>query len=134
MARAKNTQTDQTEARQASAEEAPRRTGSHGEGKRPVFEARLGRVRAAVWANPAPDGGVRFSTSLSRSFKDPQTGEWRSAGGFWRDDLPLVALVCEEAFVWLLRHGNGQGGNSAQGAGERGVSQEEPIRDEDIPF
>jgi hypothetical protein len=70
---------------------------------RPVHEVRLGRVRAAVWANET-ETGVRYNVTLCRLYKDDKSGEWRDSQSFGRDDLPLVAKVCDLAMLWIYEH------------------------------
>jgi hypothetical protein len=65
---------------------------------RPVYEARMGRIRASVWANTT-EQGVRFSVSVSRSYKDG-SGNWQTATSFGRDDLPVLAEVVKRAWHW----------------------------------
>jgi hypothetical protein len=77
---------------------------------RPVHEIRLGRVRAAIWAN-STDTGVRHNVTISRLYKDEKSGEWRDSASFGRDDMPLVAKVCDLAHTWIYENG-GNGGDS----------------------
>jgi hypothetical protein len=72
--------------------------------QRPVYEVRLGRIKAAIWANNT-EKGVRYSTTLTRIYKDQEDGEWRTSTSFGRDDLLLVAQVCELAIVWICHQG-----------------------------
>lgn len=72
------------------------------ERQRPAHEVRLGRVKGAIWAN-ATDQGVRYGVSLTRLYKDDQSGEWRNSTSFGRDDLLLVAQVCQMALVWIYQ-------------------------------
>jgi hypothetical protein len=80
--------------------------------QRPVHEVRLGRIKAAIWANNT-EQGVRYSTTLTRLYRDGQDGEWRTSTSFGRDDLLLVAQVCELAIVWICHQGQ-QGQESAE--------------------
>ena len=66
---------------------------------KPVHEVRLGRVKAAVWAN-STDNGVRHNVTLSRIYKDGE--EWKDTTSFGRDDLPLVAKVADKAHDWIF--------------------------------
>jgi hypothetical protein len=77
---------------------------------RPVHEIRLGRIRAAIWANTT-DNGVRHNVTISRLYKDDKTGQWHDSASFGRDDLPLVMKVSDIAHTWIYEHGsNGNGG------------------------
>jgi len=78
------------------------RQGQQQERQRPAHEIRLGRIKAAIWAN-STDLGVRYSVSLTRLYKDQGSGEWRTSSSFGRDDLLLVAQVCQMALVWVYQ-------------------------------
>jgi hypothetical protein len=78
---------------------------------RPVHEVRLGRIRAAIWAN-STETGVRHNVTLSRLYKDDKSGEWRDSTSFGRDDMPLVMKVCDLCHTWIYEHGNGNGGDA----------------------
>lgn len=67
---------------------------------RPVHEVRLGRIRAAVWAN-STEVGIRYNVTVSRLYKDEKSGEWRDSQSYGRDDLPLVGKVCDLAHTWI---------------------------------
>jgi hypothetical protein len=69
--------------------------------RQPVHEIRLGRIKAAIWANPT-DGGVRYATTLTRLYKDDESGEWRSTHSFGREDLLTVAEVARQAALWVF--------------------------------
>lgn len=86
----------------AQGREAPKQ-----ERQRPVHEVRLGRIKGAVWAN-STDQGVRYGVTLTRLYKDQQSGEWRTSTSFGRDDLLLVAKVCEMATVWVYQQNQSQ--------------------------
>ena len=66
---------------------------------RPVHEVRLGRVKAAIWANET-DTGLRHNVTVSRIYKDGD--EWKDSTSFGRDDLPLVAKVVDKAHDWIF--------------------------------
>jgi hypothetical protein len=70
--------------------------------KPPVHEVTLGRVRAAVWEN-LHERGTSYSVTLSRLYKDKESGEWRDSDSFGRDDLPLVAKVSDLAHTWIFQ-------------------------------
>ncbi len=99
----------------AQGREAPKQ-----ERQRPAHEVRLGRIKGAVWANTT-DQGVRYGVTLTRLYKDQESGEWRTSTSFGRDDLLLVAKVCEMALLWIYQQTQSQGQNSNQDG-------------EDIPF
>lgn len=71
--------------------------------QRPAHEVRLGRVKAAVWANDT-EHGVRYSVTVCRVYKDGQ-GKWQTAESFGRDDLLLLAKVLDRAHSWICEEG-----------------------------
>lgn len=86
---------------------AQARDTSREERQRPVHEVRLGRIKGAIWANNT-EQGVRYGVTLTRLYKDQQSGEWRNSTSFGRDDLLLVAKVCEMALVWIYQQSQNQ--------------------------
>jgi hypothetical protein len=68
---------------------------------RPVHEVRLGRIKAAIWANEV-EGRVRHNVTIMRIYKDGN--EWKTSESFGRDDLPLVAKVADMAHSWIFEH------------------------------
>ena len=85
---------------------------------RPVHEIRMGRIRAAIWQNRV-ENGIRHNVTVSRLYKDGD--DWKDSGSFGRDDLPLVAKVCDQAHNWIFAqssekpNGNGHSGNDSAG-------------------
>lgn len=67
-------------------------------GNKPVHEVRLGRIKAAVWANSG-ESGVWFSVVISRLYKEGDA--WKRSESFSREDLPLVAKVADLAHIWI---------------------------------
>src|SRR5207247_8460885 len=69
--------------------------------QRPAFEARYGRLKATVWRQES-DQGPWFSTVLTRSYKDSQ-GNWKSSTSYGRDDLLIVAKLCDQVHTWIYQ-------------------------------
>ena len=65
---------------------------------KPVHEARLGRIKAAVWANTG-ESGVWYSVVISRLYKEGDA--WKRSESFGRDDLPLVMKVADQVHTWI---------------------------------
>jgi hypothetical protein len=65
----------------------------------PVHEVRVGRIRAAIWANPS-EKGVWHNVTLSRRYKDGE--DWKDSQSFGRDDLLLLAKVIDKAHSWMI--------------------------------
>jgi hypothetical protein len=77
-------------------------------GNKPVHEVRLGRIKAAIWENETQTG-VRHNVTLQRIYRDGE--QWKTSDSFGREDLPLVAKVCDQAHTWIFQHpqhANGQ--------------------------
>lgn len=68
------------------------------EKQKPVHEARLGAIKAAIWKNDT-DNGARYNTTFSRIYKDGD--EWASTDSFGRDDLLTLAKVADLAHTWI---------------------------------
>jgi len=75
---------------------------------RPVHEVRLGKIKAAVWANTT-EKGIRHNVTIARLYKDGD--EWKDSTSFGREDLPLVAKVADMAHTWVYENGS-QGSGS----------------------
>ena len=71
------------------------------EKQKPVKEVRLGRIRAAVWANQSRDYSIWFSVTVSRLYRDGE--QWKDTQSFRRDDLPVVAKVLDMAYAWIWK-------------------------------
>ena len=68
--------------------------------KKPAEVIRLGRIRAAIWANQTEGQDVWFNVTVSRLYKDQD--RWKDTSTFRRDDLPIVCRVLELAYakIW----------------------------------
>ena len=69
------------------------------EKQKPAHEIRLGRIRAAIWANSSDRGEVWFNITVSRLYKDGE--RWQQTTSYRRDDLPLVSRVVNVAHIWI---------------------------------
>lgn len=89
---------------------------SNKEAVRPVQEIRMGRIRAAVWANET-ENGTRYNVTVSRLYKDDD--KWKDSTSFGRDDLLLVAKVADACHSWILAETGSAmaSGNEADGDG-----------------
>ena len=74
---------------------------------KPVHEIRLGRIKAAIWANET-DSGTRHNVTITRLYKDGD--EWKTSTSFGREELPLVAKVADMAHSWIYQLGQDSGG------------------------
>lgn len=80
-----------------SAKPSPKTTNA------PVHTARLGRIQAAVWANPNGEGRTFYNVTITRGYKEEGSDEWKDSDSFGRDDLPLVAKVADMAHTWIFQ-------------------------------
>ena len=65
---------------------------------RPVYTERRGRLDLAIWGNETPNG-VRFSTEISRSWKDGE--EYQTTTRFDEMDLLYAAKLAQVADDWI---------------------------------
>jgi hypothetical protein len=87
--------------KEASAAPPHPQGGSPGkEHNRPVANFRLGRIRVSIWKNQSATQGPWYSFTLSRTYKDPKTGQYKSASSFGVDDLLAIGEVCRQARWW----------------------------------
>lgn len=63
---------------------------------KPVYEIRLGSIKAAIWSN-----GDRHNVTVTRLYKDGE--EWKRSESFGRDDLPVVSKVVDLAHTWIFQ-------------------------------
>jgi len=77
---------------------------------RPVHEIRMGRIRAAIWANQS-EHGLHHNVTLTRLYKDGD--EWKDSASFGRDDLPLLAKVSDLAHTWIFQSASDANGNGS---------------------
>jgi hypothetical protein len=73
---------------------------------KPVVEFRIGRVKAAVFANET-QAGTKHRTVLRKLFKRNESSQWESTDSFDRDELPLVAEVSKRAYLWIFEQAHG---------------------------
>ena len=66
--------------------------------QKPVHEIRMGRIKAAIWANET-DNGTRHNVTITRLYKDGD--EWKTSTSFGREELPLVAKIADMAHTWI---------------------------------
>jgi hypothetical protein len=71
------------------------------EKKKPVHEIRLGKVRAAIWENEIEGGGIRYSVTFSKLYKEGE--QWRDSSSFGRQELLLLAKVADTVHTLLYR-------------------------------
>lgn len=75
---------------------------------KPVHEIRLARIKAAIWENDTQNGAMH-NVTLSRLYKDGE--DWKDSTSFGRDDLLLLAKVCDQAHTWIHEATDGKTGD-----------------------
>ncbi len=66
----------------------------------PIFTARVGSVKAAVWENKSEEGKISRAVSLTRSYKD-ENERWQETNSYFPDDLPKVRLAVQKAYEFI---------------------------------
>ena len=79
-------------------------------GNRPAAEFRQGGLKLAVWPNKGENGTI-YNTTISNSYKDEASGEWKTTSSFSPTDLLVVGELGSQAFAKiaeLKQHGRGR--------------------------
>lgn len=63
---------------------------------KPVRNLRLGRLKAAIWANPNGDGRTFYNVTFSRTYRD-EAGSYHDTDSFGRDDLLPLGKLADQA-------------------------------------
>ena len=66
---------------------------------KPAWEIRRGLIKVRIWQRKSQKG-VRFSLTVVRLFRNGD--QWKESTRLGRDDIPLVRLVLDEAYTWML--------------------------------
>lgn len=66
----------------------------------PVKTFRLGRIKAAVWAQET-DSRTFYNVTFARTYVDEQK-QFHDSDSFGRDDLPLVAKLADQAHTFIF--------------------------------
>jgi hypothetical protein len=72
---------------------------------KPAYEARIGKIRAAVWENKG-EKGVWYNVTVTRSYLDGN--EWKDTPSFRPDDLLAVGKLADLAHTWCLEQRNAE--------------------------
>ncbi len=68
--------------------------------KPPVKTFRLGRIKAAVWANEAYRQ-TYYAVTFARTYRD-NAKNYHDTASFGRDDLPLIAKLADQAQMFIF--------------------------------
>jgi hypothetical protein len=91
-----------------------RRDSDPQQGKdRPVKVIRIRNLRANIWANRLPSGGLAYNVTFDRLYREAdqtddqgevaKQGQWKQSQSFGRDDLLLLAKIADLAHTEVLR-------------------------------
>lgn len=93
----------------ANNQRTPQQPRSNDAKQKPVHEIRMGRIKAAIWANDT-DNGTRHNVTITRLYKDGD--EWKTSTSFGREELPLVAKIADMAHTWIYQQGQESNGEA----------------------
>ncbi|PHQ71096.1 MAG: hypothetical protein COB93_03980 [Sneathiella sp.] len=65
--------------------------------KKPEATIRDGAIKATIWRETSEKGDY-FPTTLTRTYKDEKTGDYRESGSFLGTDLLKVSSLAAEAY------------------------------------
>ena len=68
----------------------------------PALELRRGLIKVRVWRRQSKKG-TRYSLGVVRLFRNGD--QWKESTRLGRDDLPVVRMVLDEAYTWILMDG-----------------------------
>ena len=71
---------------------------------KPQHEIRRGLIKVRIWQRRSKNG-ARYSLTVVRLFRNGD--QWKESTRLGRDDIPLVRLVLDEAYTWMLTDGDG---------------------------
>lgn len=71
---------------------------------KPAMEIRRGLIKVRIWQRRPKKNGVRYTLTVVRLFRNGD--QWKESTRLGRDDVPLVRLVLDEAYTWMLTQGD----------------------------
>lgn len=83
---------------------ARRSSRQEGSSTKSPHEIRRGLIKVRIWQRRSKKG-VRYSLAVVRIFRNGD--QWKESTRLGRDDIPLVRLVLDEAYAWILSEGEG---------------------------
>ena len=67
-------------------------------GNRPVAKFKHGGIELSVWPNQT-ESGTMYNTTITNSYKDDKSGEWKQTSSFSPTDLLVVGELSRQAFA-----------------------------------
>jgi hypothetical protein len=65
---------------------------------RPAAKFKHGGVELTVWSNPG-ENGTMYNTTISNSYKDEKSGEWKATTSYSPTDLLVIGELGRQAFA-----------------------------------
>lgn len=72
---------------------------------KPIFELRRGLIKVRIWRKRTK-AGLRHTVTIIRLFKDGDI--WKESSRLGRDDIPLVRLLLDQAYVWIYQQSHSE--------------------------
>lgn len=95
-------------------------------GTPPVHKFKLRGVEVAIWKNTVTDKDtgdkiVRYSTSVQKSYRNKETGEYETSRFLFPEELAVLSTLSAQAVAWIAQAGSG-------------VKSEEQVEEKKGPF
>jgi len=71
-------------------------------GNRPVAKFRHGGIELAAWPNQTQNGTM-YNTTISNSYRDEASGEWKNTNSFSVTALLVVVELARQAFAEITK-------------------------------
>ncbi len=71
---------------------------------KPVKVIMFGGVKGSIWANSRlvdNEKKIIYSVTITKNYKDVNTGEWKECNSYSSKDLSLLAMVSTACFVFI---------------------------------
>ena len=69
--------------------------------KQPIHEIRHGLIKVRIWRKQTTSG-LRHTLTIVRLYRNGDV--WKESTRFYRDDIPLMCLVLDEAHTWIFEN------------------------------
>lgn len=89
----------------------------------PLHVIRIGKVKAAIWANTT-EFGTQCSVTFERLYR--QDDAWKRSDSFGRDDLLVLAKVADLAHTWICEKSHQTGAVEPELTGGQGAFSQHP--------
>ena len=77
------------------------RSSTGGNGNKPVKKLKAKGISVSIFANESESAGKPYyKTTVQKFYKDGE--EWKMTQSLGRDDLPIVRLLLDRAWQWII--------------------------------